>query len=62
MRYLLLLIVLCGCVRAPVPSDLKTLAETQPALLVSSGTNRYVLIHWADDRWHVYPVVEQERQ
>lgn len=40
MRYLSLLIVLCGCVREidpepPVPSDLKTLAETQPALLVS---------------------------
>lgn len=60
----LLAVFLCGCKESETPPQkaLSLLSNTEPALLVSSGTNRYVLVHWNDSRWFVYPVVEQPPQ
>jgi len=63
---LLLLLLMCSCspdTPTPPPGRLASvLSGTEPALLVHSGTNRYVLVHYNSQLWSVYPVVEQEQK
>lgn len=61
--YLLILLLLCGCDSQPAPSPVQLdnhILRSSPALLVHSGTNRYVLIYMHNDQWEVHHVVEQE--